>query len=255
MASIKNDFIPVSMYNEIPFIGKTKLVAEHHKDDLEFLTDLLEKHNLPANVYIKLMHIHSRQEEGNIVAWSELDSRDMGKIPFLAPMTPRKDTQVRGCHYFVDNTGSLQAFEYTTNKDCLDLAAYPVFVTEFCAYIVQHELQMKFGLGIKSGVAEHGYWTEIGFPEKRATFLLQGDINVPELEGVTTSMTITQFLNPKATVKASVRHGHGHAEFSRPTNKDDIDGVTTIGGLALGGQPLPPNTDFYRVASIVAAAA
>ena len=152
------------------------------------------------------------------MAWSELDSPDMGKIPLLAPMTPRKDTQVRGCHYFVDMTGSLQAFEYTTNKDCLDLAAYPTFVTEVCAYIVRHELQMKFGLGINSGVAEYGCWTEIGYPEKRATFLLRGDVELPELDGATMSMTTTQFLNPKANVKNAEGHSHAHAEFSKPNS-------------------------------------
>jgi len=90
----------------------------------------LQKHGLPFNVYVKLLHIHSHQEDGNIVAWSEFDAPLIGKIPFLAPLTPTKNTLVRGCHFLVDYTGDLQAFGYTTNMDCVDLAAYPAMVSQ-----------------------------------------------------------------------------------------------------------------------------
>ena len=254
MAAIKNDFLPVSRYNAIPFIGNMKQVAENHREDLDFLTGLLEKHNLPLNVYVKLMHIHSHQEEGNIVAWSELDSPSVGKIPFLAPMTSPKETEVRGCHYFVDEKGDLQAFEYTTNMCSLDVAAYPAFVAEFCAYIVKHDLQAKFGLGIKSGASEHGKWTEVGYPEKRATFLLRGDFELPKMEELTVEITQTQFHSASAKIKHTLDHSHGHSEYSRKNGQEEVDGVTTEGGFALGGQPLFPGTDFYRVVSAIAAA-
>lgn len=254
MGFIKNDFFPASSYNAIPFISKMEHVAEDHKEDLLYLTKLLDKHDLPPSVYIKLMHIHSHQEEGNIVAWSEFDSPSMGKIPFLAPITLTGGTKVRGCHYLVDGKGDLQAFEYTTNMSCLDIAAYPAFVAEFCVYIVEHNLQMKFGLGIKSGVAEYGQWMEIGYPEKCATFLLRGDLELPKLEVVAMKTTQTQFLRAGAKLKDVQAHSHSHSEFSSSNGEDDIDGVTTDGGFALGGQPLFPDTDFYRVISVIAAA-
>ena len=61
----------------------------------------------------------------------------------------------------MDDAGDLQAFEYTTIEGGVDLAAYPAFVAEFCAALVQRGMQHKFGLAIKSGVAEHGFWIEL----------------------------------------------------------------------------------------------
>ncbi|KAF3941815.1 hypothetical protein ABW19_dt0207715 [Dactylella cylindrospora] len=256
MGVVKNSFPPPSTYNQIPFIHDMEHVAEAHREDLNYLRDLLDKHELPPSVCIKLIHIHFHLNEGEILAVSELDAPPHGQIPFLSPMTPQADTQVSGCHYLVDDAGDLQAFEYTTSQGAVDLTAYPVFVTEFCDAIVQRGLQHKFGLAIKSGTAAQGSWTELDYPEKRATFLLPNNIPIPTSENLTQRTTKTQFYSPKNEIDGTT---HSHLEHHHSSKVEEtepvIDGVTTKGGLYLTGMPLVPGTAFHSYVSAISLAA
>lgn len=255
MAVVKNAYPPASLYNRLPFIHDMEHVAEAHADVLKHLRDLLDRHDLPASVNVKLIHIHFHLNKDEILAVRELNAPPQGKIPFLAPMTPGDADKVYGCNYIVDDSGDLQAFEYTTIAEGPDLAAYPAFVAEFCAAIVQHGLQHKFGLAINSGVAEHGSWMELDFPEKRATFLLPGHIDLPQSDSLVSRTTVTKFSSPKNDQNGQGRT-HAHTEHHhRDGGKNIVEGVTTKNGLQLTGMPLEPGTAFHTVAAAISAAA
>ena len=259
MGALKNTYPPASLYNQIPFIHDMEHVAETYADDLAYLRGLLATHNMPTSVCVKLLHIHFHLHQGEVLAVRELDASPYGKIPFLEPVTSHTVGEVYGCNYIVDESGDLQAFEYTTIKGDANLAAYPAFVSDFCAAIVQRGLQYKFGLAINSGTAEIGSWMELDYPEKRATFLLPSHVPLPQNERLTWRKTITKF--PRLTDEKSPNvqvPTHVHVEHTWGQRKDvdgewPVDGVTTKNGLHLTGIPLEPDTAFYRVASAIAA--
>jgi hypothetical protein len=263
MGKLKTDFIPVSQYNQLPLIHDMEHIAETYADDLNYLTALLDKHNLPRSVCVKLIHIHFHLDEGEIVALRELDATPY-KIPFLSP-TPlvNASSQVRGCHFLVDSSGDLQAFEYTTRTDGLDIAAHPAFVDEFCAAVVQRNLQDKFGLVVMAGEAGRGSWTELEFPEKRATFLLPASVALPQSPLWETRTTYTQFLSPKHRNRPGTSYQHTEythtvdADGDQPSNDKPpyVPGVTTKGGLSLSGVSLDPSSKFYSVVSAISVAA
>lgn len=190
----------------------------------------------------------------------ELDASPYGKTPFLEPVMPDAIGQVYGCNYIVDDSGDLQAFEYTTIKsDDVDLAAYPAFVSDFCTAVVRRGVQHKFGLAINSGAAKSGSWTELDFPEKRATFLLPDHVPLPQNDRLVWRRTITKFSRPTNDKSEHPEGRHGHAEhyWGGRTDVDGespVDGVMSKNGLHLTGVPLEPGTAFYTVASAIAAA-
>jgi len=252
MGVLKTTFPSVSMYNQLPFIHDMANAAKTYAEDLDYLKGLLDKHNVPPSVCIKLIHIHFHLNKGEILAVREFSAPPHGQIPFLGPMTPDESTQVSGCHYLVDEAGDLQAFEYTTMAGGVDLAAYPAFVAEFCAAVAQRGLQQTFGLAVKSGAAEDGTWLELDFPEKRATFLLPGDVALPQSDRLVQRKTKTQFASPK-NERGGVTHDHlehGHVYNSHEAELAP-DGVSTKGGLSLTGVPLDPGSDFYTVVSAI----
>ncbi|KAK0639730.1 hypothetical protein B0T16DRAFT_432400 [Cercophora newfieldiana] len=260
----------VSMYNQIPFIHEMHKAAETHANDLDYLTRLLEKHQMPASVCVKLIHIHFHLNEGEILAVREFDAPPHGRIPLLGPMAAADAisgaTNVHGCHYLVDEAGDLQAFEYTTMEGGVDLAAHPAFVSEFCAAVAQRGLQRAFGLAVKSGVATEGEWVELDYPDKRSTFLLPGRIALPQSDKLIQQSTKTQFLGPR---RDSLGNTHRHVEHwhttTRPVRgvegvesgpREKIaEGVTAKGGFFLTGIPLDPSSEFCGVVRALAAAA
>ncbi|KAF7557983.1 hypothetical protein G7Z17_g223 [Cylindrodendrum hubeiense] len=263
MGVVNNTHPPVSLYNQIPFIHDMEHVAETYADDLNHLRNLLDTHDMPMSVCIKLLHIHFHLNKGEILAVHELYAPPYGKIPFLEPMTPDAAGKVYGCNYIVDDSGDLQAFEYTTIEGGADLAAYPAFVAEFCAAVVQRGVQNKFGLAINSGAAEHGSWMELDFPERRATFLLPSHLPLPQSDRLVSRTTKTKFPSLKTErdgnkdLKTHVHVEHSY-QRSRRIGVDDeepVDGVTTKNGLHLTGVPLQPGTALYTVASAISAAA
>jgi len=257
MAEVRDDYPAVSMYNEIPFIDEMEHVADTHKDDLDYLKSLLDKHEIPAAVCIKLIHIHFHLNEGEILAFREFSAPPYGMIPFLAPMKPQDNTPVYGCHYLVNDAGDLQAFEYTTAKGEVNLAAYPAFVSEFCKAVTQRGIERKFGLTIKSGAARHGNWIELDYPEKRATFLLPAHIPIPTSEHLMQRTTKTQFFSAKNELGST---SHSHTEHYHNGQREElteppVNGVTTKNGLSLTGMPLQPGTAFHNVVSAISLAA
>ncbi|KKP00540.1 hypothetical protein THAR02_07344 [Trichoderma harzianum] len=257
-----NAYPSTSLYNGIPFIHDMGDAAQIYADDLNYLKGLLDKHGMPPSVCIKLIHIHFHLNEGEILAISEISAPPYGQIPFLAPMTPDAETRVYGCHYIVDDASNLQPFEFTTNQRGVDLAAYPAFVSEFCAAVAQRGLKHKFGLSIKSGAAEHGSWIELDYPEKRATFLIPSHVSLPQSEHVEQRTTKTLFSsskgeieNPSQPTGTHIHTEHYHAGQLMDDDKPIVEGVTTDGGLFLTGIPLDPASAFYTVVSAISAAA
>jgi len=237
-------------------------VAEAYADDLNYLKNLLDIHDMPTSVCVKLTHIHFHLNKGEILAVRELNAPPHGKIPFLELITPDVAGKVYGCNYIVNNSGDLQAFEYKTIEGEPDLAAYPAFVAEFCAAVVQRGVQHKFGLAINLGAAERGSWIKLNFPEKRATFLLPGHVPLPQSDRLVLKTMITKFPSPKnekndnkdLPTHGYIEHTWGLSKRICVNGEKPVDGVTTKNKLYLTSVSLKPGIAFYTVASAISTA-
>lgn len=88
MGVVKNTYPATSLYNRIPFIHDMGHVAEAYGDDLNYLRNILDIHDMPTSNCVKLIHIHFHLNKDEILAVRELNAPPHGKIPFLEPLTP-----------------------------------------------------------------------------------------------------------------------------------------------------------------------
>lgn len=58
MASLVDNFVPSSTYNTLPLISQVAGVPKEHSQDLQDLRELLNKHNVPKGVSVRLIHKH-----------------------------------------------------------------------------------------------------------------------------------------------------------------------------------------------------
>lgn len=116
MALLKDDFLPSSSYNSLPNIRDVANVPETHSEGLNHLQSLLDKYDLSAKVCIKLVHIHFKLLEGEIMAFGDVNVQPYGPIHILGPTKPGLTSKFYGSHYLVDDSGQLQAWEYMTTK-------------------------------------------------------------------------------------------------------------------------------------------
>ncbi len=259
MALFKDDFLPSSVYNTLPNIREVSDVHQTHSADLSHLQSLLDKYDLSAKVCIKLVHIHFKLEEGEIMAFGDVNVPPHGPIPILGPTKPGPASKFYGSHYLVDEFGQLQAWEYMTTEGP-DMSGQSAFVRDFCHAIIQRGLQHKFGLSLKSSVEEGG-WTEFEYPEKRATFLVPDTIPIPELEN--SFNTTTEW--PRECFKPvvhgiSYKHCYHCKHPRRPETQPEVEhsfveGVSNHDGLWLGDVKLDPASSFFGVVAAITAAA
>jgi len=123
-----------------------------------------------------------------------VNAPSFGRILVMRPTKLSEATRLRGVNYFVDEDGSLQAYEYT-ESDVMDTSKYPAFVAEFCALVVERGLQHKLGLKLKNEW-DLTHWTEYEFPCYRSTIIIPQGMPAPEGSG---SASVTTEWDGKAT--------------------------------------------------------
>jgi hypothetical protein len=69
-----------------------------------------------------------------------------GTVQIMKPV--KSPNNLHGIHYFVNNEGSLQAYEYGSH-DLPSIECFEPFLGEFCQLVMERGLQQKFGLKIK----------------------------------------------------------------------------------------------------------
>lgn len=137
MRIVRNTYPSTSLYNRILFIHDMKHVVEAYTDDLNYLRNFLNIHDMSTSVCVKLIHIHFHLNKDEILTVHELNASFHEKISFLKLITLDVTDKVYDCNYIVNDSNDLQTFEYTTIEKEPDLAKYSIFVAEFCAAVVQ----------------------------------------------------------------------------------------------------------------------
>ncbi|GJC90446.1 hypothetical protein ColLi_13284 [Colletotrichum liriopes] len=134
MATLIDTFVPSSTYNTLPLISQVAGAPTDHFQDLKDLRDLLNKHNVPKGVSVRLIHKHFDTTKGEVMVFDKIPVPGHGVVQIMKPIVPPSSNQLRGIHYFVNDNASLQAYEYG-NYDVPDMSSLQPFLAEFCSLV------------------------------------------------------------------------------------------------------------------------
>lgn len=176
---LKINFVSSTAYNSLPCIGEVAHAPQDHADDLNDLRLLLTKHSVPSSVSIRLIHKHFDTKDGEVMAFKEVPVPSIGTVYSMGPLHPAQESsQLFPVHYYVDEIGSFQGYEYTTAQ-VPDLSQYTAFLAEFSRTVVERGLHRTFGLKLNSEMDMTG-WVEFEFRDKRSTIIIPDGKPIPD---------------------------------------------------------------------------
>lgn len=77
MSPLLDTFVPSGTYNTLPLIEQVAGAPEDHAQDLQDLRELLNKHNVPKGVSVRLIHKHFDTTDGEVMVLTKFLSPDM----------------------------------------------------------------------------------------------------------------------------------------------------------------------------------
>lgn len=261
MTSLIDTFVLSSTYNTLPLISQVAKAPEDHTQDLEDLRELLNKHNVPKGVSVRLIHKHFDTTEGEVMVFDKIPVPGHGVAQIMKPIVPPNDNQLRGIHYFVDDNASLQAYEYG-NFEVPDMSSFEPFLAEFCSLVSEPGLQRKFGLKLQhEDDTDQTGWTEYELHTKRGTIMFPDGMPMPNGDSdysVTTEWkAIFNELPRTCKHTTTCRHGSSTCKHCKHCNNHPSENLTNYGdetGFCLGGQRIMPGTQVYDVVDRIIAA-
>ncbi|KAG5979386.1 hypothetical protein E4U55_005227 [Claviceps digitariae] len=263
MGTILDTFVPFNAYNALPFINQVAAAPDDHSQDLQDLRDLLNKHNVPAGVSIRLIHKHFDAAEGEIMVFNNISLPKGGIVQVMKPALPSSSGNLRGIHYFVNDDGALQAYEYG-NCDIPDMAGSELFLAEFCRLVSDRGLQHKFGLKLRcEHEADQTAWTEYELHANRCTIMFPDAMSVPVPDGHDDSGVTTEWPAIANELPRNCKHStvcsHGpskckHCRHCMRHSTDTVAEQSLENGFCLGGQNILPGDPVYDIVHQVIAA-
>ncbi|POR34356.1 Uncharacterized protein TPAR_05453 [Tolypocladium paradoxum] len=265
MVTLIDTFVPSGIYNTLPHIHDVSNVPIDHSKDLEDLRMLLVKYEVPNDICVRLIHKHFDTHEGEVMVFEKITLPAHGKVQTMKPVMPSGNTQLHGIHYFVNDVGDLQAYEYA-NCDPPDMTTFESFLGDFCRIVLERGLQSKFGLKLKRGdELDRAGWTEFEFHQKRSTIMLQDGMPMPKGDfdcSVSTEWNAIMTNDGTRTCKhkTTCRHGSTVCNHCKHCNRHEVAGNCGIGddgfatGFYLGGQKVVPGTPIHDIVSALVVA-
>ncbi|KAG8416984.1 hypothetical protein J3459_013037 [Metarhizium acridum] len=254
MACLIDNFVPSMTYNSLPLISQVAEAPEVHSRDLQDLRELLEKHNVPRGVSVRLIHKHSDTADSEVMVFDNVTIPGHGVAQIMKPVGPAENNRLRGIHFFVDENAFLQAYEYS-NYEIPDMSNYGSFLAEFCAIICQRSLQRKFGLKLHcdDDTGRTG-WTEYELGAKRGTIMFPDGMPMPDGDGeysVTTEWNAVINELPRTCKHSTIcSHGRSTSKHCKHCNRHPgpgDDGDVGEGVLCLGGQKILPGSQIHDI--------
>src|SRR5271167_1762535 len=143
MTLITDSIVPAHTYNALPLIENSAKIPEIDREHLDDLRALLQKHRVPQEVCVRLIHKHFDVLEDEIMVLRTIPAPPYGIIQLMGPLKPQATSGLRGLNYFVNDHGDFEAYEYTTAKGP-DLYNYGAFLKEFAEIVVERGLQWRW---------------------------------------------------------------------------------------------------------------
>ncbi|OTA93922.1 hypothetical protein M434DRAFT_11151 [Hypoxylon sp. CO27-5] len=243
MGLLIDTFVLPSTYNALPLISQVAGAPEDHSQDLQDLRELLNKHNVPKGVSVRLIHKHFDTTEGEVMVFDKIAVPGHGAVQIMKPIVPPTDNQLRGIHYFVDDNACLQAYEYG-NFEVPDMSGYESFLVDFCNLVQERGLQRKFGLKLQHDEdADQTGWTEYELHAKRGTIMFPDGMPMPD--GDSDYIVTTEW---KAILNKFPRYcRHGQCAHCRGHRYRSVEDYGDEAGFYLGGQKILPGTPVYDI--------
>jgi len=191
---------------------------------------------MPSTVSIRSIHKHSNVKEGEVLFFENVTVPSEGSVQVMRPVKLTETTNLHPVHFFVENEGSLQSYEYTA-YEVADVSNIRTFLVEFCHVVAERGLQRMFGLKINSGSDDQDKtgWTEVVFTVKRGTILIPDGMSKPDgayMVSVSTEWGGTDNSNGMRGWPPKVRCKHCNhdcTEYSLSAD-DTIDEAFCLGG-------------------------
>lgn len=244
MAFTKHAFPPSSVYNSLPHIREVSSIPKDETEHLEMLRSLLTKYHIPNNISIRLIHKHFDINPGEAMMIKTLDVPEFGPVSILRPTEIPTDNTLTGLHFFVDDDGLLQAYEYCS-LPTMDTSGLEPFFSEFCQTVIEHGLQKKFGLKISGNVSTRIGWTEFEFEEHRRTIMVPEGLPTPQ--GHFDVVVNTEFHTDPESDMEACRHTSknvcAHCKHCRHGKKRT--GEPGVEELIVGGELVEPGSAFH----------
>jgi hypothetical protein len=246
--SLKNSFVSSATYNTLPRLYEVAAVPKDHADDLNALRALLVKHSIPSSVSVRLIHKHFETTDGEVMTFKEVSVPSHGTVYSLGPLNPTQESlQLRPVHYYIDESGSFQAYEYTS-AEVLDLSGYQSFLAEFGTLVIERGLQRKLGLKLNSKMDETG-WAEFEFRDNRTTIIIPDGMPIPDgIDPDSESNIVTEWgaMDLDGPPLQRVCVICVHTCVSHPTNELQKDTE-----IYLGGQKIAFGSPVYTIVNMV----
>lgn len=241
MATLIDTLVSSSIYNGLPYIEEVHDILSTNSSDLADLRALLNKHQVPLGVSIRLIHKHYEVVEGEVMSFEEVSVPEQGMVKVMHPVKPPIASNLHGIHFFVDKQGSLQAYEYS-NSSAPDMSGYQSFLRDFCQIVVERGLQMKFGLKLQHQL-DTG-WMEFEYPDKRCTVMIPEGL--PRPEGDLTFQVDTEWAGSSQPLSFSCGHTSWTCGHNSKQDSEEKD-LTCF----LGPQKIKPGTPVWAILSAV----
>lgn len=243
MAPIKDTFVSSIAYNSLPNIREVSDVPEEQAKELESLRALLAKHNVPRGISVRLIHKHYDTRVGEVMVFKRLAIPSYGDVQVMQPVAASEASKLKSLHYFVDNDGSLQSYEYTASDEVVDLSNHQPFVDEFCRFVTERGLGRKFGIKATSEPNDCSF-KEFEFPAERSTIMIPEGLPSPVGE-FDISITTEWNAAPGNKGAASCCHHFNNSCNHCSHETSHVDGCGAE--MVLGGQKIDPGTPVWRL--------
>lgn len=244
MAILTDSLVSSSVYNSLPHIEEVQDIPSTNSSDLADLRALLTKHKVPLGISIRLIHKHYDVNDGEVMGFEDVAVPEYGSVKVMHPIKTTIASSLHGVHFFVDEQGSLQAYEYSPLA-APDLSDHEPFLRDFCQIVLERGLQMKYGLKLQYQPDKTG-WMEFEYPDKRSTvMILEG---LPRPEGDLAFQVITEWGGDSQPLKQpSFKCGHNTTcnHTSKWDSEEDLK-------YYLGSQRIEPGTPVWAVLSAAA---
>lgn len=171
---------------------------------------------------------------------------EFGSVKVMHQVKLPIKSSLHGTHFFVDQQGSLQAYEYS----CLpmsDLSDYQPFLHDFCQIVVERRLQIKYGLKLQYQ-PNKTEWMEFEFQSKRSTVMIPD--GWPRPEGNLAFQVITEWSGDSQSMEPlSFEYSHTVQSCSHMRKYDS--GRDEDLKYYLGPQKIEPGTPVWAILSAV----
>ncbi|KAM0226763.1 hypothetical protein ACHAPO_012097 [Fusarium lateritium] len=248
MAFIKDTLVPSSTYNSLPHISEVNHAPKDFADDLNDLRALLRDHDVPNGISVRLIHKHFDVDHGEVMAFKQVPVPLQGEVVTMGP-TMSKGQALHGIHFFVQDDGTFQAYEYI-DDDVPDMSNYQNFLSQFGRTVLEKGLQRVFGL--KFSTKEEKSWTEFEFPGKRSTVMIPEGMPVPDKVDYSFEV-VTEWGKAEGDFRKRGCSHCSHLTTCSNHRRADDEKDFTANEFTLGGQKIDLMSPVFPIMNAVAA--